>query len=456
MNPSVGAPSQRRAFPRIPLRAKARMEFSEQRCFLSEWAVNLSPGGMFVRSEAAMASGQRFDFEASLTPKGPLFGGSGEVLWVRREWEGSARPPGFAVRFLELDEEGRAAIERLAAVFLDQGVAAMQEELATMTAAFQRRRLDDESTDELAAPLPSDEPLPVTAVIANPFPPPADEEDAEDLPQIEAEASRPAAAKAPRVDDTMLGTPLSLPGGAARSAIEEPPGPAAAGAGRRRAWWIAVLALALLGTGFLALHGPRAASPAAPVTAGGQGPVPLGEREAPPAAGPPAGAATFGGLDSVTWSEGADGLSVVLALDGPLPAAALRRYRLRQDPPREVIQLLGARRGYLPAVVPVHTALLQQIRVGFHPGESTGDELRVVLDLTSPAVVVRSLRSDGRSLRVLLVRDAGAAPAAAPAGVAPAAAEPAAGLQPAAGRGAADEAPAHASPPPPAKDATPQ
>ena len=48
--PAGGAPPQRRAFPRVPLRAKARMEFAEQRYFLSEWAVNLSPGGMFVRS----------------------------------------------------------------------------------------------------------------------------------------------------------------------------------------------------------------------------------------------------------------------------------------------------------------------------------------------------------------------------------------------------------------------
>ena len=136
----AGAPAQRRAFPRVPLRAKARMEFAEQRCFLSEWAVNLSPGGMFVRSEAPMAAGQRFHFEASLTPKGPRFDGVGEVMWVRTGWEGNARPPGFAVRFLELEEDGRAMMVRLAATFLERGVGAMQEELQAMSAAWQRRR----------------------------------------------------------------------------------------------------------------------------------------------------------------------------------------------------------------------------------------------------------------------------------------------------------------------------
>src|SRR4051794_8627477 len=105
MDSTTGGASQRRALPRLPVRAKVRMEFPEERFFLSEWAVNLSPGGMFVRTEAALAPGQRFEFEASLTPKGPRFAGKGQVLWVRREWDGTTRPPGFAVRFLALEED---------------------------------------------------------------------------------------------------------------------------------------------------------------------------------------------------------------------------------------------------------------------------------------------------------------------------------------------------------------
>jgi hypothetical protein len=111
----------------------------------------------------------------------------------------------------------------------------------------------------------------------------------------------------------------------------------------------------------------------------------------------------FAGLEGVSWSEETDGLRVVLALEGTLPAGAVRRFRPPQDPPREVIQMLGARHGYPRPVVPVNSPLLAQIRVGFHPG--AGDELRVVFDLGSPAVVVRSMHNDGRSLRLLLARD---------------------------------------------------
>jgi len=420
MDPDAGAASQRRGFPRVPLRAKVRMEFAEQRCFLSEWAVNLSPGGMFVRSEAPMAPGQRFHFDAGLTSKGPRFEGNGEVLWVRREWEGSARPPGFAVRFRELQEEGRSILLRLADVFLAHGVAAMQEELQAMSVAWQRRRLEDESTDVILPDDGADEPLPDTAVLQAPWLGLDDEigtvatEDGESVKEA-------AGGDAPREAEAPAGQAVSEP-------TEEPP--AAEGqpaAGRRRVWWVGVLALVLGGTGYLALRGPLSSAVAARaagtdgVADGGSVALPAVPSGAMPARASQAGM-TFAGLDDVSWSEDGEGLWVVLALDGALPADAVRHFRPVEEPPREVIQLLGARRGYTPAVVPVHSPLLEQIRVGFHPasaedGGADGDELRVVLDLPSAAVSVRQVQSDAREVRLLLAREETAAGGGATPGV---------------------------------------
>src|ERR1044072_4940362 len=165
----AGAPPQRRACPLVPLRANARRECAEQRFFLSEWAVNLSPGGMFVRSEAPMSAGQRFQFEASLTPKGPRFEGVGEVMWVRTEWEGNARPPGFAGRFLQLEEDGKAMMTRLAAGFLERGVGARQEQLKARAAGWPPRRRADENTDEIHPVEEAAEPLAGTAVNEAPW-----------------------------------------------------------------------------------------------------------------------------------------------------------------------------------------------------------------------------------------------------------------------------------------------
>ena len=170
-----------------------------------------------------------------------------------------------------------------------------------------------------------------------------------------------------------------------------------------------VLALLLGATGWFVLRGPLAGR-LPRVAARGAGDVALAPARAVPAAtrariDPPA----FEGLADVSWAPEGDGLWVVLSLDGDLPADSLRRLRLEAEHPREVIQFLGARRGYTPALLAVDSPLLERIRVAYHPagsaeGSGVGDELRVVLDLPSSAVVVRSVHSDSRSLRLLLGR----------------------------------------------------
>ncbi|HXT23164.1 MAG TPA: PilZ domain-containing protein [Thermoanaerobaculia bacterium] len=436
---------QRRAFPRVPLRAKTRMEFAEQRFFLSEWAVNLSPGGMFVRSEAPMGAGQRFQFEASLTPKGPRFEGVGEVMWVRTDWEGNARPPGFAVRFLELEEAGREMMVRLAAVFLERGVGAMQEELQAMSAAWQRRRLDDENTDEIHPVPEAMPPLADTAVIDAPWA-------AGLADEVEATvAAESAAEDAPNAlpGELTVTAPLAVEPGGEKPGAEKP-GAEKAGAagtvplpGRRRVWWVGIVALALLGgSGYLVARGslPSRIAPAEhPDERSAEAAAPL-LPPAPPAAPAtmPASARTilkqqgqpaaFAGLDDVRFEPVGEDLWVVLTLDGELPPEAVHAMH-PDDPPREVIQLLGARRGYEPATIAVGSPLLSQIRVGFHPGGSAGSEsgaaapgpprdgeLHVVLDLTSSAVVADPAIRDGRSLRVRLSR--GPSEPAAPSGAA--------------------------------------
>jgi uncharacterized protein (TIGR02266 family) len=403
MDPADGASPQRRAFPRIPLRAKARMEFAEQRYFLSEWAVNLSPGGMFVRSESPMTAGQRFHFDASLTPRGPVFSGIGEVTWVRHDWEGGARPPGFAVRFLEIDEQGRATMIQLAQTFVEKGAAAMQDELRAMAADWYQRFLAEEREEAGGTRAP----FPDTDELGRPWPE-ASEGDAEGsraaAPAAVPAATPPAASDDDPVDialaDTDPGVTPRFESSPPESASADPP----ATPPRRRVWWLGVLAL-LVGGGVIAAlawlpaHGAPETPPPPPPTAR------VAPRPAVPPAVAPGGreiaaATAFAGLARVSWTTEREGLWVVLELDGALPAESLRRFRPDGEPPREVIQLLGASRGYEPSVLPVHSPLLEQIRVGFHPGE--GDELRVVLDLPRPAVAVRRVERDASAVRILL------------------------------------------------------
>jgi len=219
-------------------------------------------------------------------------------------------------------------------------------------------------------------------------------------------------------------------------------------------WWVGGLALMLAGSGYFVLRGPLAGRVAGTpaVAADTEAMLPPTPARALPASAREAGQTPFAGLEDVTWSEDAGGgLWVVLALDGALPAGALRRVRYEAERPREVVQLLGARRSYARTLVPVGSPLLDQIRVGFHPtGDAGGpdaDELWVVLDLPSPAVVVRRQLVDARSLRLLLARnEAAAAPPAQPrAAGAPAAAAPAAAPAAPAAAAQQSEAPATAA-----------
>src|SRR5688572_30907989 len=101
------------------------------------------------------------------------------------------------------------------------------------------------------------------------------------------------------------------------------------------------------------------------------------------------------GLQDVKWArEGDDRLWVELVLDGELPAGSLYQEP-KQDPPRQLLRLVGARHDFPVTEKAVHLPQLERIRFAMHrvsdgdaDAPATADELWVVLDLPSPAVVV--------------------------------------------------------------------
>ncbi len=71
---------------------------------------NVSATGMFLRYERPEPIGAmvRFELGAGAEP----LAGMGEVVWIRVRWEGKGRPAGMGIRFLHLDPETAAALER--------------------------------------------------------------------------------------------------------------------------------------------------------------------------------------------------------------------------------------------------------------------------------------------------------------------------------------------------------
>ena len=106
---------------RVPLERKVILKFHHFGGFFIEYSANISMTGMFIKTEAPKLPGSVFIFEIWLGDEHKLVHGLGEVMWVRMEDEGQDRPAGMGVRYLKIDEESRAVVERVIAEHLDKG-----------------------------------------------------------------------------------------------------------------------------------------------------------------------------------------------------------------------------------------------------------------------------------------------------------------------------------------------
>lgn len=117
----------------------------------------------------------------------------------------------------------------------------------------------------------------------------------------------------------------------------------------------------------------------------------------------PAGSASSGRefrqVEDIRWRTVGESLEITITADGRVPRDRVRNFRLDGDTPREVIQLLGVRRGYDSGILAVEGPGVRQIRTGLN--ERQGDrELRVVLDLTGPSARLKDLSVNGRTVVV--------------------------------------------------------
>nr|WP_193364460.1 TIGR02266 family protein [Corallococcus macrosporus] len=80
--------------------------------FAEEFATNLSPGGMFIRSRTPQAVGTPVKFEVQIAGGVRVLRGSALVRWVREVGDPSG-PPGMGLQFEELDTASRALVEMM-------------------------------------------------------------------------------------------------------------------------------------------------------------------------------------------------------------------------------------------------------------------------------------------------------------------------------------------------------
>ena len=96
----------------VTLKIKFKSETIEQ--FIERYAVDVSQGGIFIRTKEPLAVGTQMRFEFQLRDASPLIAGEGTVVWTREN--DPSRPaiaPGMGVRFDRLAEGSQGVLERI-------------------------------------------------------------------------------------------------------------------------------------------------------------------------------------------------------------------------------------------------------------------------------------------------------------------------------------------------------
>ncbi|HEX9671353.1 MAG TPA: TIGR02266 family protein [Thermoanaerobaculia bacterium] len=438
---------------RVPLETRVQLRFERFSGFISEYSSNVSPGGLFVKTQAPSPVGTLLDFEFQLGDGYPLIKGTGEVVWTRSDDQGTAKPAGMGIRFLRLSKGSRELIYKMVDEYIHEGGIPFdveqgpEMETSPAAAAVESESSEPDDADEAGEVEvdPALASLSLPDLAARTFGAPVE--------PVIAPAPPPLAAPPP---------PLPAPPAplAAYAAAEPPPERRSA---RRIAALAAALALVALGVAAFAFQEPLmrrfgllgdgaaapergpAASPTtatetpAPPTAGPSAPAAAASDDAipepfpalagddtaaasaaapaaappalaapaaappTPAAPAPATAARLTAIRSIDWRQVDGETEVTIRGDAPIAAGGYARDRLDGPAPREVIRIRGVERPFGRALLAVGSPHLKQVRIGHHvlPGQ---DELHLVLDLADRGVVVRAVREVDGALVVRLGR----------------------------------------------------
>lgn len=107
--------SNRRRYPRTPLHILVQFRFGSFEEFLAEYSLNISPGGMFIRTAEPRAEGDIIYLQFSLRDGSRLIEGMGRVVRVNPPPGTDAQPSGMGIEFLNFDPESMALIEEICA-----------------------------------------------------------------------------------------------------------------------------------------------------------------------------------------------------------------------------------------------------------------------------------------------------------------------------------------------------
>lgn len=110
-NTSAKSDADRRIYPRSPVVVR------EARCICGidvffGYAKNISRSGLFIATPKLREPGSLFEIQFKVPGLDHEFTCNGEIMWVRPYRHGSAKAPGFGVKFTDLSEGDELLLDK--------------------------------------------------------------------------------------------------------------------------------------------------------------------------------------------------------------------------------------------------------------------------------------------------------------------------------------------------------
>jgi len=123
----VEGPSDKRGGERQPVGLLVRLAYGSVDEFVERFAVNMSRGGLFIRTRDPRPVGTLLALEIRLQTGETVIRAQGVVRWVQKPEGGTpARPPlapGMGIQFTQLDEASRSVVDRMVSLREKRGLA---------------------------------------------------------------------------------------------------------------------------------------------------------------------------------------------------------------------------------------------------------------------------------------------------------------------------------------------
>lgn len=106
--------SEKRRYERAPLSLLVQFRFNTFEDFLAEYSVNISVGGIFIKTNDAKPEGSIIYLQFSLKDGSRLIEGMGRVVRVNAPGD-AGRVAGMGIEFVNFDDESMELIEEIVA-----------------------------------------------------------------------------------------------------------------------------------------------------------------------------------------------------------------------------------------------------------------------------------------------------------------------------------------------------